>query len=94
MQVSGSPLTRKAGSAYAGTTAALSRQGRYRDVAANLRVKQVRIGEGERFVICFDPDPDAAECDAAVRERLVAALQETIEHSDRLSATKRAELRG
>jgi hypothetical protein len=72
----------------------MSRQGRYRDVAANLRAKQVRIGEGERFVIDPDPDPDAAERDAAVRERLVAALQETIEHSDRLSATKRAELRG
>jgi hypothetical protein len=80
----------RSGSAQA--TAALSRQGRYQDVAANLRVKEVRIGDGERFVICFNPD--AAERDAAVRERLVAALQETIEHSDRLTATKRAELRG
>jgi Transposase DDE domain len=80
----------RSGSAEA--TAALSRQGRYQDVAANLRVKEVRIGEGERFVICFNPD--AADRDAAVRQRLVAALQETIEHSDSLTATKRAELRG
>jgi hypothetical protein len=85
-------LGEKLRSGSAEATAALSRQGRYQDVAANLRVKEVRIGEGERFVICFNPD--AAERDAAVRERLVAALQETIEHSDRLTATKRAELRG
>jgi hypothetical protein len=85
-------LGEKLRSGSAEATAALSRQGRYQDVAANLRVKEVRIGEGERFVICFNPD--AAERDAAVRERLVAALQETIEHADRLSATKRAELRG
>jgi DDE family transposase len=80
----------RSGSAEA--TAALSRQGRYQDVAANLRVKEVRIAAGERFVICFNPD--AAERDAAVRARLVAALEQTIEHSDTLSATKRAELRG
>ena len=85
-------LGEKLRSGSAEATAALSRQGRYQDVAANLRVKEVRIGEGERFVICFNPD--AAERDAAVRERLVAALQETIERSDRLTATKRAELRG
>jgi transposase len=85
-------LGEKLRSGSAEATAALSRQGRYQDVAANLRVKEVRIGEGERFVICFNPD--AAERDAAVRQRLVAALQETIEYSDRLTATKRAELRG
>jgi hypothetical protein len=80
----------RSGSAEA--TAALSRQGRYQDVAANLRVKEVRIAEDERFVICFNPD--AADRDAAVRARLVAALQDTIEHSDKLPVTKRAELRG
>jgi transposase len=73
-------------------TAALSRQGRYQEVAANLRVKEVRIAEGERFVICFNPD--AADRDAATRARLVAQLEELIDGSDRLSATKRAELRG
>jgi hypothetical protein len=73
-------------------TAALSRQGRYQDVAANLRVKEVRIAKGERFVICFNPD--AAERDAAIRTRLVAQLEELIDGSNRLSVTKRAELRG
>jgi Transposase DDE domain len=80
----------RSGSAEA--TAALSRQGRYQEVAGNLRVKEVRIAEDERFVICSNPEQ--AERDAAVRARLVAQLQELIARSDKLSATKRAELRG
>nr|WP_222598594.1 hypothetical protein [Lentzea tibetensis] len=52
----------------------------------------MRIAEGERFVICFSPE--AAERDAAVRAHLVAQLDEMISASDRLDATKRAELRG
>ena len=43
--------------------AALSRQGRYQEVAGNLRVKEVRIADDERFVICHNPD--GAERDAA-----------------------------
>jgi hypothetical protein len=73
-------------------TAALSRPGRYQHVAENLRVKEVRLGEGERFVICHNPD--AADRDATIRERLLAQLREEIDGSDRLSATKRAELHG
>jgi DDE family transposase len=80
----------RSGSAEA--DAALSRQGRYQDVAANLRVKEVRIAEDERFVICFNPE--AAQRDAAVRERMLAQLEEMIKDGDKLSATKRAELRG
>jgi hypothetical protein len=80
----------RSGSAEA--TAALSRQGRYQEVAGNLRVKEVRISEAERFVICYNPDQ--ADRDAAVRARLLAQLQEMIDGSDKLSATKRAELRG
>jgi hypothetical protein len=72
--------------------AALSRQGRYATVAANLQVKEVNIGADDRFVICFNPD--SAQRDQTVRERLVAQLTDKIEGSDRLSATKRAELRG
>jgi Transposase DDE domain len=85
-------LGEKLRSGSAEATAALSRQGRYQEVAANLRVKEVRIAEGERFVICFNPD--AADRDADIRARLVTALEEMIDGSDRLSATKRAELRG
>jgi hypothetical protein len=80
----------RSGSAEA--TAALSRQGRYQDVAANLRVKEVRISEHERFVICYNPE--AADRDAKVRERMLTQLGEMIKDSDKLSATKRAELRG
>jgi len=80
----------RSGSAEA--AAALSRQGRYKDVAGNLKVKEVRIAEDERFVICFNPE--AAERDAAVRARMIARLDEMINDSDQLSPGKRAELRG
>src|SRR6266571_9209835 len=72
--------------------AALSRQGRYTDIAGNTRVKEVRISDHERFVICFNPE--AAERDAHMRAQLVAQLEELTEGSDALSVTKRAELRG
>jgi IS4 transposase len=72
--------------------AALSRQGRYQDVAGNLKVKEVRISESERFVICYNPE--AAERDTKVRERMLAQPGEMIKDSGKLSATKRAELRG
>jgi hypothetical protein len=72
--------------------AALSRPGRYATVAANLRVKEVKLGEGERFVICHNPE--AADRDAKIRTRLVAQLTDMIDKSDQMPATKRAELRG
>ena len=71
---------------------ALSRPGRYKDVAGNLKVKEVKTGEAERFVVCFNPE--AAERDAQVRGRLLAQLEELIKDSDRLPPLKRAELRG
>jgi hypothetical protein len=80
----------RSGSAEAG--AALSRQGRYQDVAENLRVKEVRIAEDERFVICHNPE--GAERDAAIRARMIARLKELIDGSDALGKDKRAELRG
>jgi IS4 transposase len=80
----------RSGSAEA--QAALSRQGRYQDVAENLKVKEVRISDAERFVICYNPE--AAERDAAVRARMLAQLGELIKDNDRLTKTKRAELRG
>jgi hypothetical protein len=80
----------RSGSAEA--TEALARQGRYQQVRNNLRVKEVRIREDERFVICFNPE--AAERDVKIRERLIAQLTALIEGTDKLNATKRAELRG
>jgi hypothetical protein len=80
----------RSGSAEA--TAALSRQGRYQEISGNLRVKEVRISDDERFVICHNPE--GAERDAAIRARLLAQLKEKIDGTDKLSAAKRAELRG
>jgi Transposase DDE domain len=79
-------------SGSADSRAALSRQGRYKDVAGNLKVKEVRIAEDERSVICFNPE--AAERDAAVRGEMIARLEDAIRDSGQLSADKRAELRG
>jgi hypothetical protein len=73
--------------------AALSRQGRYATVAHNLQVKEVRLDNAtDRFVICFNPDQ--ALRDQHVRAQLVARLQATIDGTDTLPASKRAELRG
>ena len=73
--------------------AALSRPGRYQQAAGNLQVKEVRIADAaDRFVICYDPE--AAARDSAVRDDLIAKLEETIAGSDKLPAAKRAELRG
>jgi hypothetical protein len=74
---------------------ALGRAGRYRTVAGNLRVKEVRIDDGtarDRFVICHNPERAAR--DAEVRQRILARLEEKIADSDRLPARKRAELAG
>ena len=80
----------RSGSAEA--EAALSRQGRYQEVAGNLRVKEVRIAEDERFVICHNPE--GAERDAAIRARMITQLKELIDGTDALGKDKRAELRG
>ncbi len=73
-------------------TAALSRQGRYTTIAANMRVKEVKVSQSERFVICHNPE--AAERDAHVRAELLARLGELIKDSDALSEMKRGELAG
>ena len=73
--------------------AALARQGRYRTVAGNLQVKEVRVDDGtmrDRFVICRNPDQ--ADRDQAVRDALVKQLQDAIKDSERLSADQRAKL--
>jgi DDE family transposase len=75
--------------------AALERPGRYHTVAGNLAVKEVVVEHGsqrDRFVICRNPD--AATRDAAIRDELIAQLQDAIKDSDRLTADKRRELLG
>ena len=85
-------LGEKLRSGTADADAALARPGRYQEVAGNLRVKEVKISDHERFVVCHNPD--AAERDATVRSHLVEHLHGLIADTDRLPAAKRAELRG
>jgi transposase len=56
--------------------AVLTRAGRYRSVAHNLRVKEVYVGEGERrrrYVVCHNPDEAARE--HAHREHLLELVR-------------------
>jgi AcrR family transcriptional regulator len=71
---------------------ALSRPGRYATVRDNLQVKEVNIDSDDRFVICFNPEQ--ATRDAAIRDRMVAQLEEAITGTDKLKATERAHLAG
>jgi len=80
--------------------AALSRPGRYRTVAGNLRVKEVAVAPGgkgdgddgaraQRFVVCHNPDQ--ADRDATVRSQLVAHLEELMAGSDAWTERRRDE---
>lgn len=54
----------------------LARAGRFREVAENLRVKEVVLGEGERrrrFVVCHNPDEETRQ--RKHRERVLAELE-------------------
>ncbi len=58
------------------TEQALSRQGRYRVVRDNLRVKEVQVGEGDaavRYVVCHNPAE--AERDRARRQQRLALIE-------------------
>jgi IS4 transposase len=75
------------------TKAALARQGRYHEVAGNLRVKEVVLDGGtmrDRFVVCHNPEQ--AERDKTIREQILAQLEQAIAGSDALPAAKRADL--
>jgi hypothetical protein len=78
--------------------AALARQGRYRAVAGNLRVKEVWVpardagARAERFVVCHNPEQ--AWRDQLVRGRLVAHLEGLIAGSDAWPQRRRDELAG
>ena len=85
-------LSEKLCSGFAEATAALSRPGRYATAADNLRVKEVRISETERFIVCHNPE--AADRDAAIRADMLDKLRELIDGYDALSEQKRADLRG
>lgn len=82
-------------SASADAKAALSRAGRYRTVAGNLSVKEVRVGKGarsERFCVCVNPEAKAR--DEIVRNNLVSYITRRIEGSDASERHRRDELWG
>jgi transposase len=63
--------------------AALARQGRYRTVRDNLRVKEVDLGlEGERFVVCHNTAE--ADRDRQEREQQLARIEAELERIDAL----------
>jgi transposase len=69
------------------TEQALSRQGRYRTVRDNLRVKEVRVGEGEaavRYVVCHNPAE--AERDRTQRQQRIERIESELA---RLEAQRR-----
>jgi transposase len=80
-------------SGMASSEQALSRQGRYRQVRDNLRVKEVRIGDGDgavRFVVCHNPSE--AERDQQRREQRLTRIGAEL---DRLNAQReRAKTKG
>jgi transposase len=76
------------------TQAALSRQGRYRTVRDNLRVKEVRVGDGDaavRYVVCHNPAE--AERDRLHREQQVERIEAELARlaEQRQRATTKAE---
>lgn len=58
----------------------LSRAGRYQEVAENLRVKEVWVGE-HRYVVCHNPQEEAK--DAADREAILAGLEDQLKDGAR-----------
>ncbi len=62
------------------TQSVLSRAGRYQEVAENLRVKEVRVGE-RRYIVCHNPQEAAR--DAEDREAIVMALQDELKQGAR-----------
>ena len=65
------------------TEQALSRQGRYRQVRDNLRVKEVRVGDGDaavRYVVCHNPAE--AERDRTKRQQRIERIEAELARLD------------
>ena len=56
----------------------LGRAGRYREVAGNLQVKDVRV-DGRRYIVCYNPQE--AKKDAAEREAILKSLEDKLKES-------------
>jgi len=76
------------------TEAVLSRPGRYRRVRDNLRVKEVRLGDGDaavRYIVCHNPAE--AERDQARREQRITRIEAELDRlkQQRERATSKTE---
>jgi transposase len=72
--------------------AALARPGRYQTVRDNLRVKDVRLGEGDkqkRFVVCHNPAE--AERDKAERDAYIARLETELQRIEQMRLKAKAD---
>jgi transposase len=72
-------------SGEAACEAALAHPGRYRQIRDNLRVKEVRLGEGDaerRFIVCHNPEQEAR--DRARRERATERIEAELERIEAL----------
>jgi Transposase DDE domain len=72
--------------------AALSRPGRYATIRENMQVKEVNIDSDDRFVICFNPEQ--ATRDAAIRDQILARLEDAIKDTDQLPRPERDQIAG
>jgi hypothetical protein len=88
-------------SGMAETEQALSRQGRYRTVKDNLRVKEVRLSDdpqAERYIVCHNPAE--ADRDRARRQRHIQRIETELERLDaqreraKTKTERQAHLRG
>jgi hypothetical protein len=56
----------------------LGRAGRYKEVAGNLQVKDVRV-QGRRYIVCYNPEE--GKKDAADREAILKSLEDKLKES-------------
>jgi transposase len=74
-------------SGEAACEAALAHPGRYRQIRDNLRVKEVRLGQGDaerRFIVCHNPEQEAR--DRTHRGRAVERIEAELERIEALRA--------
>jgi hypothetical protein len=65
----------------------LAQPGRYRELSENLHAKEVRLENGKRYIICFNPKE--AQRQARHREEIVSMLEEELKrHKDRKATRK------
>jgi len=83
-------LAARAGSVKEVHDQVLGRTGRYREIADNLRVKEVIVGDGERrrrYIVCHNPHEEQRQ--RLHRQQVVAELEEKLaSHPDRTATAK------